>query len=55
MRNYSRNWQYAITKEVLAIHETISPYDWSLDIEESNDFVMWANELKKKIKWKSND
>ena len=38
MKENRRNWQYATTKEVLAIHEVIEPYDWKLDIEMNEDF-----------------
>jgi hypothetical protein len=48
MENYRRNWQYAITKEVLIIHEVIEPYDWNLDIQENPDFEIWQEQLKEK-------
>lgn len=53
MNNYSRNWQYSMTKEVLGVHEVVYPYDWSLDVEQSDDFVVWEEELK--IKGDSNE
>lgn len=39
-----QNWQYATTKEVLAVHEIINPYDWQLDIETNEDFIQWEKE-----------
>jgi hypothetical protein len=48
MGNHRRNWQYAITKEVLAIHEVIDPYDWELDIDMNEDFQEWEKEISKK-------
>lgn len=48
MNNYNRNWQYAITKEVIGMHEVISPYDWNLDLEQNPDFAEWENELQNK-------
>jgi hypothetical protein len=43
---YRSNWQYAITKEVIAIHEVVEPYDWALDVEENEDFQQWESEIK---------
>jgi len=42
---WRRNWQYATTKEVIAIHEVIDPYDWELDIEFNEDFKLWQKQL----------
>ena len=45
MSRYYRNWQYAITKEVLAIHEVIEPYDWKLDLEMNEDWESWGQQF----------
>lgn len=47
-KKHWQNWQYATTKEVLAIHEVIEPYDWQLDIEYNEDFAKWQNEIDNK-------
>jgi hypothetical protein len=47
-KKHWRNWQYAITKEVLAIHEVIQPYDWELDLVMNADFTLWQKELDNK-------
>jgi hypothetical protein len=47
-KKHWQNWQYAITKEVLAIHEVIEPYDWQLDLEMNADFTLWQKELDSK-------
>lgn len=47
-KKHWQNWQYAITKEVLAIHEVIEPYDWQLDIEYNKDFAIWQQEIDQK-------
>lgn len=48
VNNYKRNWQYAITKEVLGMHEIIDPYDWKLDLEMNVDFKIWQKEMNVK-------
>jgi hypothetical protein len=48
MNNYYRNWQYGITKEVIAMHEVITPFDWQLDIEMNEDFQSWKEEMSNK-------
>jgi hypothetical protein len=48
MSNYYRNWQYGITKEVVAIHEIVNPYDWELDVEMNEDFQLWKQEMSNK-------
>ena len=40
-KKHWQNWQYAITKEVLAVHEVIEPYDWELDLDFNPDFKLW--------------
>jgi len=45
MSRYYRNWQYGVTKEVLAVHEVIEPYDWKLDLEMNEDWQLWGNQL----------
>jgi len=47
-KKHWQNWQYATTKEVLAIHEVIEPYDWQLDLETNPDFGLWQHELDDK-------
>lgn len=44
-KKHWQNWQYATTKEVLAIHEVIEPYDWELDLEMNPDFALWQKEM----------
>ena len=44
-KKHWQNWQYATTKEVLAIHEVIEPYDWELDFEYNPDFALWQKEM----------
>jgi len=44
-KKHWQNWQYATTKEVLAIHEVIEPYDWELDLEVNPDFALWEKEM----------
>lgn len=43
--SYSKNWQYAEWKEVIAIHERVDPYDWQLDVEMNEDFKLWEKEI----------
>ena len=40
-KKHWQNWQYAITKEVLAVHEIIEPYDWELDLDFNPYFKLW--------------
>ena len=47
-KKHWQNWQYAITKEVLAIHEVIEPYDWQLDLDINPDFALWQKEIDNK-------
>lgn len=47
-KKHWQNWQYATTKEVLAIHEVIDPYDWQLDIEYNEHFAIWQKEIDNK-------
>lgn len=47
-KKHWQNWQYATTKEVLAIHEVIDPYDWQLDIEYNEHFAIWQKEIDSK-------
>lgn len=47
-KKHWQNWQYATTKEVLAIHERIDPYDWQLDLETNPDFAIWQKEIDNK-------
>jgi len=44
-KKHWQNWQYATTKEVLAVHEVIEPYDWQLDIQMNEDFALWQKEM----------
>ena len=44
-KKHWQNWQYATTKEVLAVHEVIDPYDWELDIDMNEDFAEWQKEI----------
>lgn len=44
-KKHWQNWQYASTKEVLAVHEVIDPYDWELDIDMNEDFAQWQKEI----------
>ncbi len=47
-KKHWQNWQYATTKEVLAVHEVIDPYDWKLDLEMNPDFKLWQEEIDNK-------
>lgn len=47
-KKHWQNWQYATTKEVLAVHEVIEPYDWQLDLEMNPDFALWQKEIDNK-------
>lgn len=42
---YYKNWQYGTTKEVLAVHERIDPFDIELDTDANPDFALWEKEM----------
>ena len=43
---YRENWQYATNKEVIFIHEVVSPYDWELEVETNEHFNLWKKEMR---------
>lgn len=48
-KKHWQNWQYATTKEVLAVHEVIEPYDWELDSKFNPAFNLWEKMFHQKM------